>query len=516
MQVFCIFSLLVGAQSSFAYCPTEESINNGTFACPATAEEFKILRDALVSSTSDFEGGAIFNQLSKGWDACLADPKFASSWKNLPLVQACFKNVLVAAKISPASVQPSRAIDPKLTELPSQLQDPAFTTLLTHHTRVEDKNGQSIQDLQFELGLAIDGGNLGDKNFGRPTQSFPASPIKDTSADLVFDYIEKNINSKLTGERKWNVIPYASRELAFYPSILIDIPGDPEKLIHFEARTEGAAYVAVMAIRKLPDGTKDLVTTDHYTVSTQGITSKDDTAPIKDTSFCRSCHSMGIKNFSPVNLEPKFQKNYETFVSHLDEITPLKFADDPRYDLPTLAQNDGLTENRRSPRFFKKCAPDLGNDAVARVKKAMNCANCHGPTDKGAFGFSYNSAGYRKATAESGAAYLAAGANPHFGESIYTKVLTGSMPEVDNELHSTGERAALLRCLTEEFYGSTDGVPGIFQNWLAQGDCGAKPEIEAISAAKVMTDTVSTPGQGAYQVPPATNLKVPTKTHNLR
>jgi len=480
------------------YCPDLDQVKAGTFECPKVPVDFRILRDRMVAvatHSDDVPDAELFRSLGDGVQSCYAnDPEFRKMLNAKPEIGSCFKNLMSAAAFYHRSenVTDVRSDDanPDL-QWPEELKNENFLDLLTHAASSAESNRLDGLSVDFERALKT---NL--------SRNLEANPTKGTSLAQATQYIEREINSKKSDAEKWIVFPYRSSDLLTFDTVMvIDIPGEPEKIVQIE-RTKRGFKTAVISIHKTQSGKKTMIATDHSDVNAQFLNFENDGRQLLNTQRCQACHSMGLKAFVPVHLDPKYQKNYKRFMDHIEELAPLSFSGENHNPFPSLADKDSHREERRSPAFFSKCAPGLPPEAVQRVKTAMNCASCHYDKKEGGlgtlmnpglFGAAYRS--YMNLSVPNAQNMLDHGVSPIFGETGFSMILSGEMPPGGDHLKDTSERVALLRCLTTEYFSSSEGVPGILSNWLSEGSCGVTEQEEAIEMVGKLPAVTSDPAR---------------------
>ena len=473
---FCPFSVYAG------YSPSLDAVSEGYFDCPRDVGEFRVLRDTLVIAIKPEQlvNEDNFHGFASRWERCLeTDQTFARVYREKTEVRECFKNILRAGDSGEewSSNGPPPAPKVRGLEWPPELLNKEFLRIATGAMSKSEK-----KQLDALLGVSS------------ATKQAKTSPTDGTNLERAARYLEKEVNAKKPEGEKWNLIPYKTNDLDRDATLIVDIPGDPEKIVQIEQSINGqpSLETAVIVIRTAPDGQKEIIATDHTSLGSTPESYTGNGLRQVNTRQCQSCHHSGLKGFLPVDLDPKYQSNYDSFISHVRSLAPLSWANRRDQPFPVLAENDGLQESRRTDAFFRRCAPGLSAEAVNRVKKSMNCAECHASQasgGSGGYGFpSNNTHGpknvileYLKMSNSAAKTYLKENRSPFFGDNLLMYIMTGKMPKKGNQLTSTDERTALFRCLITEYYTFSAEVPGIFQTWLAKGDCGVSSRLASSS-----------------------------------
>jgi hypothetical protein len=135
-----------------------------------------------------------------------------------------------------------------------------------------------------------------------------------------------------------------------------------------------------------------------------------------------------------------------------------------RYEKPQLAHWNaaaygpgiGPRENpARTDDFLRQCAgAGVQPERFARLREVMQCARCHNGERRGVLNFP---SAYRP--------------QPLTGSSlIEAYVVKHKRMPPDGEDLDDAERAALARCLRDEYYGTVNHR-GLYEQWLANAAC---------------------------------------------
>ncbi|MEW6055757.1 MAG: hypothetical protein AB1540_04010 [Bdellovibrionota bacterium] len=315
------------------------------------------------------------------------------------------------------------------------------------------------------------------------------------------NYIDRKINSKLPPEEKWLAYVYEPKNLPFEKCLLVNIPGKQEKFIQV-CDTGVALSVAVQAVAKGSTGDKILYQSPHaswpYSRSNKEppIASKTiaahsatpwDKQPRLTLHNCYQCHKMSIKPTQAHKIDSRYLERVEEFNSKAASygtLSPFGRMKIEAYG-PPIGPHGEKADQRRSLDFLKKCSEparklqdgkSFSDDALNRVKSAMDCSRCHfnGEGGKGAFNFP---TAFTLPITEKTAGL---GKMPEMQHEFESYILTGAMPP-DVTLDDYAERAALVYCLRQEYYQGTKESPGVMQAWLQEGDCGVLEEQASIN-----------------------------------
>lgn len=171
---------------------------------------------------------------------------------------------------------------------------------------------------------------------------------------------------------------------------------------------------------------------------------------------CTSCHQTPVLPISPDEGfdSAKFGHALADMNAHIEELQDAVAAEEPAgADGPALA--DHSTGNPDDT-FMQHCAAvsGVGPESLARVRDAMNCAECHNGQNRGPL--------TRMSVHE--------GQLPLGGNMVKRAVLSDrSMPP--GVALSDAEREALYACLQTEYLGNAGEHSGQLWRWLAQEDC---------------------------------------------
>jgi hypothetical protein len=281
---------------------------------------------------------------------------------------------------------------------------------------------------------------------------------------------------------RWATLLYRSRFLAtpdrsVYGRLLIHVPGEPtEQWIQFgiiapgdRAAPADVHGVSMVAVTRRADGSRESFVVDFWREArASGVMSIEPNIAIdQGTSACHDCHKSALLPVRPdrvLQLDAAGRltgaKN-APLIAEVDRAIAAVGA--PAYggllDPSAFGPPLGPTDRARSDAELAACAAPLAPApaALARLRDAMGCAACHDGRRLGAINFPQAVPSHLD---------LDALLHPDTRRSmplVASYVTEGWMPP--GAALTAGERAALLRCLTREYWDERDRS-GLLADWL--------------------------------------------------
>ena len=287
-------------------------------------------------------------------------------------------------------------------------------------------------------------------------------------------------NRTLSPERRWIVLLYKSRFLptpdraATFGRFFVFVrDGVYDKWIQFGIRTpdqpgqeERINNVSIVSVGPPDADNKRLVIPIDFwrTYEPDGsITLKTRYESINSTENCVACHKT-----APLGIRPReeymFDANGRLVPNTVNPgaiASMLRAKIDDEYGTPTYGAwldpgaygpSIGPAGRPRDPAFLRACAGDagLGDTGLQNVRRAMKCDTCHNEASLGPLNLPQA---------------LKAPLDTSTSRQLREYVSQGWMPP--NNTLTPAERAALYRCLLDEYYSVSTGT-GLLVEWLKQ------------------------------------------------
>lgn len=294
------------------------------------------------------------------------------------------------------------------------------------------------------------------------------------SLDAALKYID-DINQKFENPKdKWIAFIYRSQHLAtpdgsgslgrffvYIPHkdydrhLQVGLQHDPQKWV--------ANSLSVVAVQKTDPQTGEKLAVPRSRFKDFWRTRKDGKIKISTRLIeagrlenCYDCHKNSVLPITP-NPNHFDKERFGAAVKKVNGIMATYGSLQPEgYDVGAFGPGVGPEVSAlRTQEFLRSCTE--GKVAEARLPKiadSMKCAHCHDNKERGLLNFP--SAKMRQ---------------PITGPLVHDYVVKHKrMPLGETDL-SDAERAALVKCLTAEYYKGFAGKPGLLQAWLEQESC---------------------------------------------